>query len=55
VTLPDGTHLLVAKTVENLNGFAQNIGAAIILGVALIFALAGGVDRNGHSADSGSD
>jgi signal transduction histidine kinase len=40
-TLPDGNHLLVGKDIDDLDGFAREIGAALLWGLSLIFALAG--------------
>ena len=40
-TLPDGTHLLVGREIDELNGFVERINNALGLGIALIFLLAG--------------
>jgi signal transduction histidine kinase len=40
-TLPDGSHLLVGKDIDDLGTFAERIGIALGLGIALIFLLAG--------------
>jgi len=40
-TLPDGTHLLVGRDIDDLNGFAEKIETALALGISLIFVLAG--------------
>jgi signal transduction histidine kinase len=40
-TLPDGSHLLVGKDIDDLDEFAQKIYAALALSIALIFVLAG--------------
>jgi signal transduction histidine kinase len=41
VTLPDGYHLLVGKDIADLGEFAAKINTALVLGVLLIFVLAG--------------
>jgi signal transduction histidine kinase len=40
-TFPDGDRLLVAKDISDLDSFADQIRAAVISGVALIFVIAG--------------
>jgi len=40
-TLPDGYHLLVGKNVDDLDAFTSKIEVALLLGVSLIFVLAG--------------
>jgi signal transduction histidine kinase len=40
-TLPDGSHLLVGKDVDDLDEFTHKIKAALALCILLIFALAG--------------
>ena len=40
-TLPDGDHLLVGMEINNLNDFAEEIKAALMLVGALVFVLAG--------------
>jgi signal transduction histidine kinase len=40
-TLPDGDHLLVGRDIGDLAAFARKIDIALLLGVALIFMLAG--------------
>lgn len=40
-TLPDGSHLLVGKNVDDLNGLANQIKAALLLTVAFTCLLAG--------------
>jgi signal transduction histidine kinase len=40
-TLPDGTHLLVGKDIDDLGEFENKINVAVALALALIFALAG--------------
>ena len=40
-TLPDGSHLLVGKDVDDLDEFTRKIKAALALCILLIFALAG--------------
>jgi signal transduction histidine kinase len=40
-TLTDGSHLLVGKEIDDLGTFAEKIGIALGLGIALIFLLAG--------------
>jgi signal transduction histidine kinase len=40
-TLPDGSHLLVGKDVDDLDEFAQKIKAAVALCIVLILVLAG--------------
>ena len=41
VTLPDGSHLLVGKDIDDLDGLVGKIKAALALGILLIFVLAG--------------
>jgi signal transduction histidine kinase len=40
-TLPDGSHLLVAKNADDLNQFAMRIGVALVGCIVLILILAG--------------
>ena len=40
-TLPDGTHLLVGKDLDNADEFVRKIKTALALGITLIFVLAG--------------
>jgi signal transduction histidine kinase len=40
-TLPDGSHLLVGRDIEDLDAFAAKIETALALGISLIFVLAG--------------
>src|SRR5215831_10834441 len=40
-TFPNGDHLLVGRSIDDLDAFAGNIKAAFVWGIALIFALAG--------------
>jgi signal transduction histidine kinase len=40
-TLPDGTHLLVGKDIDDLDEFVEKINIALALGISLIFVLAG--------------
>jgi signal transduction histidine kinase len=40
-TLPDGTRLLVGHEIGDLDEFAQRIDTALLLGIALVFLLAG--------------
>jgi len=40
-TLPDGSHLLVGKDIDDLDEFARKITVALALGILLVFALAG--------------
>jgi signal transduction histidine kinase len=40
-TLPDGYHLLVGKNADDLDAFTSKIKLALLLGVSLIFVLAG--------------
>jgi signal transduction histidine kinase len=40
-TLPDGSHLLVGRDIEDLDEFAVKIETALALGISLIFVLAG--------------
>ena len=40
-TLPDGDRLLVGRDISHLDSFTERIETAVILGVALIFVLAG--------------
>ena len=40
-TLPDGYHLLVGKSIDDLDAYAEKINTALLLGVTLIFVLAG--------------
>lgn len=40
-TLPDGTHLLVGKDIQDLDEFAEKIRTAVVLAILLIFVLAG--------------
>jgi signal transduction histidine kinase len=40
-TLPDGYHLLVGKDIVDLDDFTSTIETALILGISLIFVLAG--------------
>jgi signal transduction histidine kinase len=40
-TLPDGSHLLVGRDVDDLNQFARKIGTALGCGILLIVVLAG--------------
>jgi signal transduction histidine kinase len=40
-TLPDGDHLLVGKQIDDLDEFAKKINTAMLLGISLIFVLAG--------------
>jgi signal transduction histidine kinase len=40
-TLPDGTHLLVGKVIDDLDAFARKIKTALAWSVLLIFVLAG--------------
>jgi signal transduction histidine kinase len=40
-TLPDGYHLLVGKDIDDLDAYAKKINTALLLGVTLIFVLAG--------------
>ncbi|HEX3497417.1 MAG TPA: HAMP domain-containing sensor histidine kinase [Methylocella sp.] len=42
-TLPDGSHLLVGKEVDDLNEFAQKIKVAMALCILWVFALGGAV------------
>ncbi len=39
-TLPDGSHLLVGKNIDDLDHFAMQIGMALALGILLIVVLA---------------
>jgi signal transduction histidine kinase len=39
--LPDGTHLLVGKDIQDLDDFSEKINTALVLAVLLIFVLAG--------------
>jgi signal transduction histidine kinase len=39
-TLPDGTHLLVATDIQDLDAFAQNIRTALALAILMMFVLA---------------
>jgi signal transduction histidine kinase len=40
-TLPEGSHLLVGKDIENVDEFVRRINTALGLGILLIFVLAG--------------
>jgi signal transduction histidine kinase len=40
-TLPDGYHLLIGKDIDDLGDFTSRIRTALVLGVSLIFVLAG--------------
>ncbi|MGP0094169.1 MAG: sensor histidine kinase [Xanthobacteraceae bacterium] len=40
-TLPDGYHLLAGNDIDDLDEFAKKINTALLLGIALIFVLAG--------------
>jgi signal transduction histidine kinase len=40
-TLPDGSHLLVGRDIDDLDEFAETINTALAWGVALMFVLAG--------------
>jgi signal transduction histidine kinase len=40
-TLPDGSHVLVGKDIDDLDEFARMITVALALGILLVFALAG--------------
>ena len=40
-TLPDGYHLLVGRNADDLDAFTRKIEVALLLGVTLIFVLAG--------------
>jgi signal transduction histidine kinase len=40
-TLPDGYRLLVGKNIDEIDAFARKINAALLLGLILIFVLAG--------------
>src|SRR5262249_56084050 len=40
-TLPDGYHLLVGRDADDLDAFTSKIKVALLLGVSLIFVLAG--------------
>src|SRR5262249_54295360 len=40
-TLPDGYHLLVGRNADDLDAFTRKIEVALLLGVSLIFVLAG--------------
>src|SRR5262245_52373639 len=40
-TLPDGSHLLVGKEIEDLDEFVDKMNTALIVAVSLIFVLAG--------------
>ena len=40
-TLPDGTRLLAGREIGDLDAFAQRINTALLLGIALVFVLAG--------------
>jgi signal transduction histidine kinase len=40
-TLADGSRLLVARDIDDLDGFASHIEGALLLGIVLIFVLAG--------------
>src|SRR5262249_39252747 len=40
-TLPDGYHLLVGSNVGDLHAFTRKIEVALLLGISLIFVLAG--------------
>jgi signal transduction histidine kinase len=40
-TLPDGTHLLVGKEIEDLDEFVEKINTALALSIALVLVLAG--------------
>jgi signal transduction histidine kinase len=40
-TLPDGSHVLVGKDIDDLDEFARMITVALALGILLVFAIAG--------------
>jgi signal transduction histidine kinase len=40
-TLPDGSHLLIGKNIDDLDAFTQKIKLALLLCISLIFVLAG--------------
>src|SRR5262249_38391215 len=40
-TLPDGSHVLVGKDIDDLDEFARKIAVALALGILLVFVLAG--------------
>src|SRR5262249_62273601 len=40
-TLPDGSHLLVGKEIEDLDEFVDKMNTALIVAMSLIFVLAG--------------